>query len=104
LSNHSKPHTQPASPQQTTGRFHSQASLGIAYADFTDYEPIISRKDNWNDVFKLVFNQPESLRESLQRLYPVRLATMHARLITQDDQLLLYIETKRILKAIGSAH
>jgi Swt1-like HEPN len=87
-----------------TASKHSQSAQPlIAYADFTDYEPIISRKDNWNEVFKPVFNQSESLRESLQRLYPVRLATMHARLITQDDQLLLYIETKRILKAIGSA-
>ena len=26
---------------------------------------------------------------------------MHARLITQDDELYLYVETKRILAAIG---
>ena len=73
----------------------------ISYADFTDYEAIICRNDNWNEVFRAVFVRQEAVRESLLRLYPVRLATMHARLITQEDQLLLYIETKRILKAMG---
>jgi hypothetical protein len=74
----------------------------IAFADFTDYEKIICRRDNWKEVFAPFFDRPESVRESLQRLYPVRLATMHARLITQDDQILLYIETKRLLKAMDA--
>lgn len=72
----------------------------IAYADFTDYEPVICRRDNWREVFSSFFNRPESVRESFQRLYPVRLDTMHARPITQDDELLLYVETKRLAKVI----
>ncbi len=59
------------------------------------------RTDNWELVFKDVFRRPESVRESLQRLYPIRLCTMHARLITLDDELLLHVEVKRILKTIG---
>ena len=73
----------------------------IAYADFTDYVTIITRKDNWKAVFEDVFRRAESVTESLQRLYPIRICTMHARLITQDDELYLYVETKRILAAIG---
>lgn len=73
----------------------------IDYADFTDYRAIIERRDNWNTVFKHIFGRPEDIRESFQRLYPVRIATMHARLINQDDQLLLLVETKRVLKTIG---
>lgn len=72
----------------------------IDYADFSDYRAIIERKDNWRDVFAPVFGRAEDVRESLQRLFPVRIATMHARIITQDDQLLLSVETKRILRAI----
>lgn len=72
----------------------------IAYADFSDYLPIIERGDNWNAVFKPVFGRVESVRESLQRLYPIRICTMHARLITQDDELYLLVEVKRIIKAI----
>jgi hypothetical protein len=73
----------------------------IAYADFTDYERLILRTDNWKAVFRPVFRRLESVRESLQRLYPIRICTMHARLITQDDELLLFVEVKRLLKAIG---
>jgi hypothetical protein len=71
----------------------------IAYADFTDYEKIISRKDNWREVFVGFFNRPENARESLQRLYPVRHCTMHARAVTQEDELLMSVEIHRIVKA-----
>lgn len=73
----------------------------IDYADFSDYRPIIERKDNWNTVFKPVFGRADDVRESFQRLFPVRIATMHARIITLDDELLLRVETRRVLKAIG---
>ena len=73
----------------------------IACADFTDYVTIITRNDNWQDLFEAVFVNKSSVQESFRRLFPIRLATMHARLITQDDELYLYVETKRILSAIG---
>ncbi|MGH9810258.1 MAG: Swt1 family HEPN domain-containing protein, partial [Terriglobia bacterium] len=73
----------------------------IAYADFTDYAKIITRRDNWKTVFSLIFVSTDSLRESFQRLYPIRLCVMHARIITQDDELYLHVETRRLLKAIG---
>ncbi len=72
----------------------------IAYADFTDYERIICQKGNWKSAFKPVFRRDDFVRESLQRLYPIRICTMHARLITQDDELYLYVEVKRFLSAI----
>jgi hypothetical protein len=72
----------------------------IEYADFTDYVPLICRADNWREVFGPFFNRPESVRESFQRLHPIRLDTMHARLITQDDELLLHVEVKRLVKVI----
>ncbi len=72
----------------------------IAYADFTDYLGVICRRDNWSEVFAAFFGRPESVRESFQRLYPIRLDTMHARVITQDDELLLYVETRRLMKAV----
>ncbi len=72
----------------------------IDYADFAEYRQIIERKDNWNAVFKPVFGRAEDVRESFQRLFPVRIATMHARIVTQDDELLLLVETRRVLKAI----
>ena len=71
----------------------------IDYADFTDYLPIITRRDNWKNVFQPIFGRITSVQESFQRLYPIRICTMHARLITHDDELYLYVETKRILAA-----
>jgi hypothetical protein len=73
----------------------------INYADFTDYMRIIERRDNWDSVFKGAFRRIESVKESFQRLYPIRLCTMHARFVSHDDELYLLIETMRILKAIG---
>ena len=75
----------------------------IAYADFTDYEPIILCKDNWKEIFAPTFKRPTMVQESFQRLYPIRRCTMHSRIITQDDELYLYVETKRLLAALGIA-
>lgn len=72
----------------------------VAYADFTDYVPVICRRDNWDKVFVKFFRRPECVRESFQRLYPIRVDTMHSRLITQEDELFLYVETFRLEKAI----
>jgi hypothetical protein len=73
----------------------------IAYADFSDYVPIITQKNNWTEVFAPVFRRPTFVQESFQRLYPIRICTMHARMITQDDELYLYVETRRVLSAIA---
>lgn len=72
----------------------------IAYADFTDYERVICKRDNWR-VFEPFFHSRESVRESFQRLYPIRVDTMHARPINQDDELLLYVESRRLIGRIG---
>jgi len=72
----------------------------LAYADFTDYVPVICREDNWRSVFAPFFKRKESVRESFQRLYPIRVDTMHARIITQDDELFLCVETLRLERII----
>jgi hypothetical protein len=68
----------------------------IAYADFTDYIKIIERRDNWARVFKAIFKRQSDVQESFIRLFPVRICTMHARLISLDDELLLQVETRRL--------
>ena len=67
----------------------------IDYADFTDYEAVIGKRDNWN-VFEPIFGRKEDILESLQRMHLIRVDTMHARPITQDDELLLCVETRRV--------
>ena len=72
----------------------------IDVADFTDYEKIICQKKHWQDVFQPWFKRPESVRESFQRLYPIRLATMHSRFVTKEDELYVIAEATRLLRAI----
>ena len=79
----------------------AEERLLIEYADFTDYQTIICRRDNWREVFGALFVRKESVRESFQRLYPIRLDVAHSRLITQDDELLLRVEVKRLMKVMA---
>ena len=72
----------------------------IEYTDFTDYEAVICRRDNWRDLFGTIFIRQESVRESFQRLHPIRLDVAHSRLITQDDELLLRVEFRRLVKVM----
>ena len=72
----------------------------IDVADFTDYEMIICKKDHWRDVFEGRFKRKESVRESLQRLQPIRITTMHARIVTKEDELYLIAEIVRLNSAI----
>ncbi len=73
----------------------------IAYADFNDYVRIITRRDNWTNIFEEVFQVKTSVEESFRRLHPIRICTMHARPITQDDELFLRAEVVRIRRSIG---
>ena len=72
----------------------------IEVADFTDYETIICKQDHWREIFETRFKKKESVRESLQRLQPIRLAAMHARIVTKEDELYLFAEIVRLLSAI----
>jgi len=66
--------------------------LLIDYADFTDYVIVITRKDNWEQVFRGFFGRPQFVQESLYRLHPIRVCTMHARLLSQEMRLVLQSE------------
>ena len=72
----------------------------IDVADFTEYETIICKKDHWREVFEVRFKKKESVRESLQRLQPIRIATMHSRIVTKEDELYLIAEIVRLNSAI----
>jgi hypothetical protein len=69
----------------------------IHYADFTDYELVICKKDNWKAIFARRFGRAELVRESFQRLYPSRIAAMHARPLMPEDALFVFTEIKRLV-------
>jgi len=80
-----------------------EAERLIHYADFTEYPDLITRTDNWDEVFNKVFGRKESIRESFHRLGPVRLCTMHARPITKTEVMLATAEITRLFIAIGES-
>jgi len=49
----------------------------------------------------VAFDRLENVQEFFQRLFPIRIATMHSRFITLDDELYPEFETCRVLRAIG---
>lgn len=73
----------------------------ILYADFMDISEIICRNDNWKDVFQRFFSSKPDFQISMQRLHPIRKALGHSRPLVRSDQLILFCEATRILKAIG---
>ena len=75
----------------------------IHFADFTDYLPIVQKKNLWREGFNTVFGRKSDIEESLQRLAAIRIPDMHARPMTQDDLLLVRVEGNRILRAIRRA-
>lgn len=75
-------------------------TMFIDVADFSDYVDIICRKDHWREIFQVRFKRTESVRESFQRLHPIRVATMHSRPVTKADELYTLAETLRLLSAI----
>lgn len=101
-------------PKATAEKWHSRKETAmktgaptrplVSYAEFTDYYTILCQEDRWDRVFQRLFESRESVRESFQRLYPIRNDTMHKRPITQDDELLLYVETKRLMKTVDDTH
>lgn len=68
----------------------------IDFADFMDYQGVICLDGNWTRVFEVGFVRKENVRESFQRLHPVRLALMHSRDITNEDLLYLMVEAGRL--------
>jgi hypothetical protein len=73
----------------------------INYADFADYTDIILGRANWRDCFKGTFKREEAVREGFNRLRPIRLITAHMRVMTNEECLILNLEVRRILRAIG---
>lgn len=81
-------------------KLNNKNHLPVEYLDFPDYAPIITRADNWEEVFKSNFLRQESVRESFIRLSPIRNAAMHSRPLTQEDMDFLYVEVRRLQMAM----
>jgi len=72
----------------------------IQYVDFADYVKIITRKDNWRDVFKEIFKDREAITVKLKELEPIRNSVRHGRKLTTEQREKLKIFAQDILRQI----
>lgn len=73
----------------------------LYYADFMELMHIIIEGRNWRDTFQQLFVSKEDFQVSMQRLAPIRNTIGHNRPLVRADQLILFAEGTRILRALG---
>ena len=66
--------------------------------DFADYAKIITRRDNWREIFKKVFKDQEAIIAKLKELEPIRNAVRHGRRLTTEQREKLRVFTRDIIR------
>lgn len=72
----------------------------IHYVDFNDYIKIITRRDNWKEVFIIIFNDKALITAKLKELDPIRNSIAHTRPISSTDRMRLKLHTHDIISCI----
>jgi len=73
----------------------------IYYIDFPDLKEIITRKDNWNNIFKSIFNRKDFLVVYLSELEPVRNKIAHNRKLHNAELDMVKSTYLKLSTAIG---
>ena len=73
----------------------------ISYIDFTDYEKIITKNDNWNDVFQDIFHDKTAISAKLKVIEPIRNTISHTRNLDPHEIKQLKFYSEEILKSIS---
>jgi len=82
--------------------WHTSKDLSpIFYVDFTDYVKIITRKDNWEQVFKTIFKDKEAISVKLRELEPIRNAIAHFRELSPRELEKLKLLSEEIISYIS---
>ncbi|MCG2583910.1 Swt1 family HEPN domain-containing protein [Massilia sp. TS11] len=68
------------------------------YADFTEYEVIITGNAAWEKVFKRHFRVKEDVKAAFYRLRPLRVATAHHRILLNEEVAILAFEGTRLMR------
>ncbi len=73
----------------------------ISYIDFTDYEKIITQKNNWNDIFQHIFHDKIAISGKLKEIEPIRNAISHTRNLDPHEEKQLRFYSEEILRSIS---
>lgn len=74
------------------------------YIDFPHLRKVIERKDNWEDVFQIIFKRKEILIGTLSELEPIRNKIAHNRKATQGDLRIVGAAYRKLVAGIGEEH
>ena len=75
----------------------------IHYVNFTDYEKIILRRDNWQATFKEVFKDDVIIQAKLRELEPIRNDVAHNRDLSPSQAEILKLYSRHILVCVDAA-
>ncbi len=75
-----------------------EAFKPVDFLDFTDYEKVILRNDNWKEAFKPIFHNKEYVQLRMSELVALRNSIMHGRELTWDDKQKVSIFCKELLR------
>lgn len=75
----------------------------IHFVNFSDYRKIITRSDNWRDVFEKIFKDKELTSSYLKELEQIRNSTMHPRKLSRLELCTLELNAEKLSTAIRSA-
>ena len=73
----------------------------ISYIDFPDYEKIIIKKDNWENIFQHVFRDKNSISVKLKEIEPIRNAISHTRNLDSLEIRNIKFYSEEILRGIS---
>jgi len=73
----------------------------IYYVDFADLRKIIEQKNNWNELFQMIFRQKNIVSDSLFSIEPIRNTVAHNRLLSPSDLLQLHGCQQRLQTLVG---
>lgn len=85
--------------ERKTWKFKEQPL--ISYINFTDYEKIITQKNNWEEIFHDVFHDKIAISGKLKEIEPIRNAISHTRNLDSYEEKQLRFYSEEILRTIS---
>jgi len=73
----------------------------IYYINFPEYEKIITKRDNWREIFSTYFTDRNIITTKLRELEPIRNKIAHFRELTKSEKTKLQLYSKEILNCIS---
>ena len=72
----------------------------INFVDFNDYIKIITRRDNWREIFVNIFKDQALLIAKLKELDPIRNTIAHSRPLSSNDRMRLKLHAHDLISCI----